>query len=425
MKRPSISSIVWFALFLDTTAVAMMLPVLPKLLQQHSNGNISLAASYYSVFLTVTGIILYVVGPIQAAMSDMYGRKRMLITATAGSALSFLCLALAPNMPLLFLAQILFAISGASSPVASCVISDRSDDTTRSKNFSLLASMHIMGYIVGTALGGVFGQSSLQLALLMAMVSAMAAMALFTFFMEESLPFSAEPKRKLTFDNINPIAASKFLFSRPAIAEINFVMLCADFAFQAFLSTWVLFTTLKFHWSISQAGSSLSLEGLFGIVAQTILMRFALPRLGVRKTLFLALMLDALALLLYNCADGSIFVAGIIAIHCAGCAVRPTCITALSQTVEPEEQSKLQGAIGSQYALTTLVGPLLGTGLVSYYTSPVAPMYFPGISMFLGFCSLATAAGVTARPWLSTLFAHKIATPHLVPSHDQRRILND
>ncbi|HEY9760119.1 MAG TPA: MFS transporter [Oculatellaceae cyanobacterium] len=425
MKRPSISSIVWFALFLDTTAVAMLLPVLPNLLQQHLNGNISLAASYYSLFLTIAGIILYVVGPIQAALSDMYGRKRMLITATAGSALSYLCLALAPNITLLLLAQILFAISGASSPVASCVIADRSDDTTRSKNFSLLASMHMMGYIVGTSLGGIFGQSSLQLALLTAVFCSLTAMALFCFFMEESRPRAAQPKRKLTFENINPISASKFLFSKPAIAEFNFVMLSADFAFQAFLSTWVLFTTLKFHWSIAQAGSSLSLEGLFGIIAQTLLMRFALPRLGVRKTVFFGLTLDALALLLYNYADGSIFIAAIIAIQCAGCAVRPTCTAALTETVKPEEQSKLQGAIGSQYALTSLVGPLLGTWLFSYYTSSAATVYFPGISMFVGFCALVAAAGVTARPWLSTIFAQKIQAPHFVRATEEQRSSSD
>jgi MFS transporter, DHA1 family, tetracycline resistance protein len=421
MKRSSISSIVLFALFLDTAAVAMLLPVLPKLLQHHLNGNISLAAFYYSLFLTVTGVILYFVGPIQAALADIYGRKNMLITATAGSAVSFLLLAIAPNLPLLFLAQILFAVSGASSPVASCYIADQSDENSRSKNFSLLASMHMMGFIVGASLGGLFGQLSLQLSLILAMLISVAAIILFSFFMKESLPPTREPHRRLNFESINPIAASKFLFSRSNLAEINFVMLCADFAFQAFLCTWVLFTTLKFHWTIAQAGSSLSLEGLFGIVAQTALMRYALPRLGVRKTLLFALSFDALALLLYNFADGaSLLVVAIIAIHCSGCAVRPTCVSALAEAVQPEEQSRLQGAIGSQYALTALIGPLLGTWLFSVCTSPTSQVNFPGVSMFLGFCALVAAAAVTARPLVTQMFAQKGAIPYLVHAVDEK-----
>jgi DHA1 family tetracycline resistance protein-like MFS transporter len=390
----------------------MLLPVLPKLLQHHLHGSVSLAASYYSIFLTLTGIILYLVGPVQAALADMFGRRKMLILSTAGSALSFLFLALAPNMSLLFSAQILFAISGASSPVASCFVADLSDDQSRSKNFSLLATMHMMGYIVGASLGGVFGQISLQVALIIAAMCALAAIALFVFFMQESLV--CRKKLKLTFGSVNPITASKFLFSRSALVEWNTIMLCADFAFQAFLSTWVLFTVVKFHWTISQAGSSLSLEGLFGIVAQAILMRFALPKLGVRKTLFFALMLDALALLLYNCCDGSLLVMAIIGIQCAGCAVRPICTVALAENVKPEEQSRLQGAIGSQYALTSLVGPLLGTWLFSFYTSTAAPLYFPGVSMFLGFCTLTVAAGIAARPLVIAVIAPKSSASHLV-----------
>jgi DHA1 family tetracycline resistance protein-like MFS transporter len=410
-----------FALFLDTAAVAMLLPVLPKLLQHQLNGNISLAAFYYSFFLTVTGVILYVVGPIQAALADVYGRKKMLIIATAGSAVSFLLLAIAPNLPLLFLAQILFAISGASSPVASCYIADQSDVNSRSKNFSLLANMHMMGFIVGVSLGGLFGQLSLRLSLVMAMLVSVAAIALFSFFMDDSRPPTEEPHRRLNFESINPIAASRFLFARTDLAEINFAMLCADFAFQAFLCTWVLFTTLKFHWTIAQAGSSLSLEGIFGIVVQTLLMRYALPRLGVRKTLLCALSFDALALLSYNFADGaSLLVLAIMAIQCAGCAVRPICISALAEAVQPEEQSRLQGAIGSQYALTALVGPLLGAWLFSICTSPTSQVDFPGVSMLMGFCALAAAICVIARPMVAPLFARKAAVPYLVRASEKR-----
>jgi DHA1 family tetracycline resistance protein-like MFS transporter len=52
----------------------------------------------------------------------------------------------------------------------------------------------------------------------------------------------------------------------------------------------------------------------------------------------------------------------------------------LSKQVPANQQGELQGAVSSLRSITACFAPLMMTGLFSYFTSPAAPVYFPGAS---------------------------------------------
>jgi DHA1 family tetracycline resistance protein-like MFS transporter len=394
---------VWTALFLDSAALAIALPVLPELIEKLAEGSVSRAAAFYGLLLAMSGVLLFFCGPIQASLSDLFGRKKMLIVASLGSAVGFLALACAPNLLCLFAAQAIYAASGATQPVASCLISDLSEPHTRASQFAKLTSIITLGFIVGASAGGFLGQYGLNFAMLTAAATCIAASLMMFFGIEETRVSPDQCAKKFEIRTANPISSIKFLYADKSRAEHVIIMICADFAFQAFLSTWVLFTTIRYHWTIAQAGASMALEGLFAVAVQLIFLRFALPRLGVRNTLIASLLFESLALVLYNCIDGSLIVVAVIAIHCMGAAVRPTCSAALSASVTSEEQAKLQGAIGSQYALSSVLAMLLGTSLFSYFTSSSAPIVFPGVSSLLGILALSIALLTASLPYISAV----------------------
>ncbi len=64
----------------------------------------------------------------------------------------------------------------------------------------------------------------------------------------------------------------------------------------------------------------------------------------------------------------------------------------ISSAVPPTEQGELQGALTSLMSATSIVGPLLMNNLFAYFTSPAAPIYFPGAPFILGFvlCAFST-----------------------------------
>jgi DHA1 family tetracycline resistance protein-like MFS transporter len=55
----------------------------------------------------------------------------------------------------------------------------------------------------------------------------------------------------------------------------------------------------------------------------------------------------------------------------------------MSARMPANSQGELQGALGSVASLAAIISPLLMTNLFGYFTSPAAPVYFPGASFLL------------------------------------------
>lgn len=394
MKTESeIHPLVWLTLLLDNLGLCLALPILPKLVADLVHGNVTTAAFYYGILLAISGLILFFFSPIQGALSDRIGRKKMLVIATGGTALSFIGLATAPNLPAVFLFQMLNSASGASYPVAGSYVADKSSPEKRACNFGKFGSMLTLGFILGPALGGLIGHFGIRLAMASAAAIATLTLLMVLAFFEDQK--GVEQRTPFSWKAANPFSSMQLLFSRPTLSHLAVVVVCSDLAFQFFISTWVLYTTYRFNWSISQAGASLAFQGLGAVFVQAVLLQFCISRFGTKKTLMAALFFDAIALLLYNFVGNSLWmIACVIILHCVGSAVKPTVKSALSLAMKPNEQGALQGALASQFALSNVVGGLLGTALFGYFTSPLAPASIPGASFLLGFLALMIAAAI-------------------------------
>ncbi|MBN9569642.1 MAG: tetracycline resistance MFS efflux pump, partial [Alphaproteobacteria bacterium] len=60
-------------------------------------------------------------------------------------------------------------------------------------------------------------------------------------------------------------------------------------------------------------------------------------------------------------------------------------------------QGELQGALASLGSLTSIAAPPLLSNLFGYFTSPAAPVYFPGAAFFAASVFLLMAAMIFAR----------------------------
>jgi DHA1 family tetracycline resistance protein-like MFS transporter len=63
----------------------------------------------------------------------------------------------------------------------------------------------------------------------------------------------------------------------------------------------------------------------------------------------------------------------------------------MSHRVSPDQQGELQGAIASLMSLSSIIGPLLMSQSLGFFTAPDAPVYFPGapfiVSALLTLCA--------------------------------------
>src|SRR5690606_3088360 len=64
----------------------------------------------------------------------------------------------------------------------------------------------------------------------------------------------------------------------------------------------------------------------------------------------------------------------------------------LANNVRDNQQGEMQGAVNATNSLTAIIAPVAATQLFSYFTSPAAPMDFPGAPFFAaGLCVILAA----------------------------------
>jgi MFS transporter, DHA1 family, tetracycline resistance protein len=76
-RTPAIGFI-FFTLFIDILGIGLVIPVLPKLIEQYAGGNTSNAAFYSGILTAVYAAMQFICAPILGSLSDQYGRRPVL-----------------------------------------------------------------------------------------------------------------------------------------------------------------------------------------------------------------------------------------------------------------------------------------------------------------------------------------------------------
>jgi DHA1 family tetracycline resistance protein-like MFS transporter len=388
---PSGLVFVLITLFLDVVGIGLSNPVLPKLINQVV-GDVSTAAYYFGAVTTTYALMLFVFSPVQGALSDQFGRRPVLLLSLLGTGLSYLGLALAPSLPWIFAAQILNGLTGASFAVVSAYIADISKPENRAQYFGLIGTTLAIGWVIGPALGGLLSIWGLQFPFMVAAI--VTFLNLLYGFLVVSESHKIEHRRAFSWRAANPIASLGLLRQNATVFGLAAVIFCTDLALQCFISTWVLFTTYKFHWGAFQAGLSMALLGLMTAIVQGVIIRPVLARFGERRTIVTGLIFSLIGYLLYALASQGWMLYGVIVLNGFDFVVKPTSQGLLSTYISAQKQGATQGALASQSALAAIVGPLLATNLFGYFTSTGTPQRLPEVPFFLGAFLFLLALGL-------------------------------
>lgn len=367
---------IFITLLVDCTGIGIIIPVVPTLIQQLTGGNVSEAATYGGWLTFAYAIMQFLFSPVLGGLSDRYGRRPVLLISLFGLAVDYLFLFFAPDLWWLFVGRLIAGICGASFTTASAYIADISTNENRAQNFGMIGAAFGLGFIVGPLLGSVFSQFGVRAPFLVAAILSLLNWAYGYFILPESL--SKENRRAFEWKRANPLGSLAHLKRYPAILGLVTSMVLIYIAGHAAQSTWTYFTIERFHWNEQWVGYSIAFVGVSVAAVQGGLIRKTNKVFGPKKSVVIGLSMYVVGMLLFAFASQGWMMFVFMIPYSLGGIAGPSIQSLMTSHVPSNEQGELQGALTSLVSLTSIIGPLLMTGLFSYFTASTAPVYFPG-----------------------------------------------
>eukprot|EP00698_Gefionella_okellyi_P025383 TRINITY_DN9266_c0_g1_i1.p1 TRINITY_DN9266_c0_g1~~TRINITY_DN9266_c0_g1_i1.p1 ORF type:complete len:412 (-),score=78.84 TRINITY_DN9266_c0_g1_i1:361-1596(-) len=146
--------IVYLIVVVDLIGVAMVGPLISGLYRTLNTGPL-----LNGVVSSTYGFMQFVFAPAMGHLSDLYGRKRILLISFIGSALSYLMLGAATSVWVLLLSRMLVGAVKQTVTVAEALITDGTVAVERMKAFSRLRTAMSVSFIIGPLIGGVVTQA--------------------------------------------------------------------------------------------------------------------------------------------------------------------------------------------------------------------------------------------------------------------------
>lgn len=381
-KKSAAIGFIFITMLIDITGWGIIIPVIPKLIQELIHGDVSEAAKIGGWIAFSYAITQFVFSPIIGNLSDKFGRRPIILLSLFAFGLDYILLALAPTITWLFIGRIIAGISGASITTASAYIADVSTPENRAKNFGMIGAAFGLGFIIGPVIGGLLGQYGSRVPFYAAAGLCMLNFLYGYFILPESL--SKDNRRAFSLKRANPIGAFLNLRRYPQLIGLVISIFLLYTAAHAVHSNWSFYTIYKFNWDEKMIGISLGAIGLLVGLVQGVLIRWVNPKLGNEKSIYVGMALYTLGMILFALATESWMLFVFLIPYCLGGIAGPAMQAVISGQVPANEQGEIQGTLSSLMSASAIVGPPMMSTVFYYFTHKEAPFQFAGAPFVLG-----------------------------------------
>lgn len=375
MSRPLL--VIFLTILVNLIGFGIIIPLLPFYAQTFGASPLTIGLLFASFSLAQL-----FASPVLGSWSDRWGRRPVLIFSLVGTVVSFVMLALAQSLAMLFVARIVDGLSGGNITTARAYIGDIATEENRAKSFGILGAAFGLGFIIGPALGGLFARISYTAPIWAAAAITVAAALLAWFWLPE------------TVHRVNAVSGSPWRALRELSGRADLRMLFSiDFlywgSFAVYQTTFALFGARRFGFDAAHTGYLLAAFGFLGVIVQLVMVGPIVERLGEKRTLAVGLIFAAVgwggSAMTYSLP---IFVAMLVpgAIGIGLC--NPALGSLISGAAGKHEQGRVQGAAGALESLGRTIGPVWGNGALQLLGEGAA--YASAALVLLGTAVLTT-----------------------------------
>ncbi len=369
--------------------MGLITPVMPALLVELTGGDIADAAFWGGIALVSYAVMQFVFSPIVGALSDRYGRRPVLLLSLSAFALDMLLLALVDRLGLFIVVRAFAGIFAATFATTSAYVADVTPPQQRSQRFAFIGAAFGAGFILGPGIGGLLGDVDTRLPFFAGAALAAANAVFGALVVRESLPQSR--RRPFSWARANTLGTLLSLKGTPGVGRLLPVFFLAALAMWVYPTVWAYVAKAKFQWTEGEIGFSIAYYGVISFVAQAAVIQVLMPRIGVRRAVWIALPVQIAALTGIAFAGAGWVVYIFITWALLSIMQDPALRQQLSTLVPEDAQGELQGGLSALTSIAMILAPVIYNGLFTLSSGEAPLIRFPGLPFLVaaGFSTLA------------------------------------
>jgi len=386
---------IFITVVLDMLALGVIVPVLPKLVEDFMHGNTAQAAEYVGLFATVWAAMQFVFSPVLGALSDRFGRRPIILLSNFGLGVDYIVMALAPNVGWLFVGRVVSGITAASFSTASAYIADVAPPEKRAGSYGMISAAFGLGFVVGPALGGVLGNLDPRLPFWIAAALSLLNATYGLFVLPESLP--GDRREAFSWRRANPMGSIKLLRSHAELLGLSMVNFLGSIAHEALPTTFVLYAMYRYGWNERMVGLAIATVGICSALVGAGMVQPLVAKFGDRRVMLGGMGFNIAGFMFYGLAStGSIFWSG-IPIGGLGGLAGPPMQSLMTRRVKDTEQGQLQGALSSVRGIAFMIGPIVFTTTFASFIGPHRDAHLPGAPYLLAAAIVMVSMAIAIR----------------------------
>lgn len=393
--RPPATIFIFVTLVIAMMGIGLIIPVLPGLITQFQGGAVAESSHVYGWMVGLFALMQFIGSPILGALSDRFGRRRVILIALAGSTVDYVMMALAPTLAWMFAARMIAGLTAGVLATTNAYVVDVTPPEKRAQAFGLVGAAFGLGFIIGPAIGGLLGQYGLRVPFMVAAGLSALNWLYGLFILPESL--APENRREFTWQRANPIGSLLELRRFPVVLGLTETYFLISVAQTMLQSVWVLYMGYRYAWSTAQVGLSLTLVGITSILVQAGLVQHLIARLGETRSVVVGLGIAIASQLGYGFSTQGWMIYAIIVIGSVGGVSGPALQSYITRHVPANEQGAVQGALAALTSVAGVVGPPLAAWTFGWGIDPASRWHIPGIPFFESAAVIALALVLALR----------------------------
>ena len=387
---------IFLTVFINLLGVGIVIPVIAPLLLDPIHNMLPFETTQHTRSIILGFLISsfplaqFFGAPMLGALSDRYGRKKLLALSLFGTVIGYILFATAiieHNIYLLFFSRVLDGFTGGNISIALSAISDLSDEKTKAKNFGMVGAAFGLGFILGPFIGGKLADPAVVSWFNPATPFWFAALlaAFNLLFVFTAFPETLKKSRNTAVSLFTGIRNISVAFKLQHLRIIFLVVFLLTLGFNFFTQFFSVFLIHKFDYKISEIANVFAFIGVWIVFAQGGLQRpLAKKYLPLSIIRISALLLGiTLPLLLIPSSSQVVFIFYILPfISIFQGLTQPNITAVVSSQVGVNEQGEILGINQSIQSLGMAIPPIIA-GFINL-VNPNLPIAVASICTILG-----------------------------------------